>query len=82
MLAAWKNEGYCDLIAQESSIGEREAIELLCKEALDHDYFLGRLRVAQLMVEGASFRGIVNERVDVKALDARIRDRYCSGPSE
>lgn len=78
MLPAWKNEGYCDLIAQESSIGERVGIDLLCQGSLDHDYFLGRLRVAQLIAEGWSFKAIASGTFDLKALDERVSERYCT----
>jgi hypothetical protein len=76
LLAAWKNEGYCDHVADESSIGDEEGIAQFCNGTLDHAYFLGRLRVEQFLL-GASTKELFSNEIDVKALDERSKARLC-----
>lgn len=69
-LPVWKNEGYCDYIANESSFDEKQGMELLCKgnAALSPSaqYFLYRMYVTHLIdSNGVTHQGLFSNNYHI-----------------
>lgn len=82
MLPIWKNEGYCDYIARESSLPEAEGKEMLCSdkppESPSQQYFLYRKWVGYLIdVKKVSHDAVLTQEFDSEKTGAAAREAFC-----
>lgn len=78
----WKNEGYADFIAKESSFNFLIGMYFLCNSQTpsspSFQYFKYRLYVKYLIQDKKiSFNKILNDHFNLKHLDTQIRKKYC-----
>jgi hypothetical protein len=78
----WKNEGYADFIAKESSFNFLIGTYFLCNSqtpsSLSFQYFKYRLYVGYLIRDKKiTFTKIINDRFNLKELDSEIQKKYC-----
>lgn len=84
LLPNWKNEGYCEFIANESSYDEQEGIIKICNEKEDKgnpsfNYFKYRLFTTHLFQErNISIEKFLNDDVDLGTLNGALKDKYCT----
>lgn len=84
LIPTWKNEGYCDYVAHESSYGfDRGITDLKAGKKEDSgsfDYFMYRLYVTYLIdYKKQSYDAIVNTRYNVKQLEKEILEKLNNG---
>ena len=82
MLPVWKNEGYCDYIARESSLSEVEGSQMLCSgeapKSPSHHYFLYRKWVGYLIdVKKVSHVTLLTRDFDSKETSVDARAALC-----
>jgi hypothetical protein len=83
LLPVWKNEGYCEFIANESSYDEQKGMENICKNIDDSDspafnYFKYRLYATYLFQEKEiMLNSFLNDDFDVNILYEEIKKTYC-----
>ncbi len=82
MLPVWKNEGYCDYIARESSLSEAEGSQMLCSgeapKSPSHQYFLYRKWVSYLIdVKKVSHGAVLTRDYDSKETSVAARAAFC-----
>lgn len=82
-LDRWKNEGYADHIAQESSFDYSEGIKNLCAGApvssASFDYFRYRLYVGYLLDhKKQSMSTVLSKEYSKAELDAAVQRQYCN----
>lgn len=85
-LARWKNEGYCDYIARESSYDYDAGIRQLCsgrgQTSASFSYFRYRLHMSLLLQEQhSSIEVVLVREYDTDTLDAAVRKHYCPAAS-
>jgi len=82
-LSTWKNEGYCDFIAQESSFQNTEGINQICSKNNNQKnksftYFKYRQYIDYLINQkNKSILTIVDENYNIDLLDINIYKRLC-----
>ena len=84
IIPKWKEEGYCEYIANDSSYDTGKGIENFINQETDntlsYDYFKYRLCITYLIdVKEKSFSQIVEEDIKVKDIENEIRDYLKSG---
>ncbi len=84
-LDTWKNEGYCDFIAKESSFDSAKGIFTLCNyptsSSLSFQYFKYRLYIDYLIKEkNSSFNEIVQGNFNLTQLQIDVKKKYCTKP--
>ncbi len=82
MLPVWKNEGYCDYIARESSLSEAEGQEMLCSgkapKSPSHQYFLYRKWVGYLIdVKKVSHGAVLIREFNIEETGVAAREAFC-----
>ena len=84
LLPNWKNEGYCDFIANESSYNEQEGIIEICNEKADMEnssfkYYKYRLFTNFLFQENnISVDKFLTEDFDLDKLNQDLTNTYCT----
>lgn len=88
-LARWKNEGYCDFIANESSFNYKRGLNLFCEENTkpntlkSFEYFKYRLYVNYLIeYEQKNISEILQEDFEFDILDKKVNEKYCKSLNE
>ena len=81
-LPTWKNEGYCDFIADESSFNLQEGKKLICKEqdieSLSFQYFIYRMITTNLFEnQKMSLDVFLREEMDYTELKKNLKTLYC-----
>ena len=81
-LPTWKNEGYCDFIANESSYDELTGMDNICNDiAVDSpsfEYFKYRLYATYLFQEKKiTLESFLNDDFDIQNLHKEIKEVYC-----
>lgn len=81
LLPSWKNEGYCDFIAKESSY-KQDGITEICNginpASPSFFYFKARFYTAYLLVdEHIGLDEFLSKKFDVEELDNKLRIKYC-----
>lgn len=78
LLANWKNEGYCDFIANESSINYDIGLSQFCENNLNHNYFKYRLWIEYLILhKNQSFVDIAKGDFSTKEISKQIKKHHC-----
>jgi len=83
MLPAWKNEGYCDYLANESSFEMDEGFQILCNNEIQPKnpsflYFKHRLNVDYLLTQKKEpLNQFLQKSYDLKALEFDVRSHLC-----
>ena len=83
-LPKWKNEGYCELIGQESTMNDEEGWKLFCNEKRDeapqeYYYFLYRKRTEESLFNNKQpLMEWLYHNTDKEALIEEIREIKCS----
>lgn len=84
LLPNWKNEGYCDFIANESSYNEQEGIIEICNEREDmknpsFKYYKYRLFTNHLLQEKKiSVEKFLDDDFDLEKLNKELKNKYCT----
>jgi hypothetical protein len=81
-LASWKNEGYADFIAKETSFQFIIGMYFICNSqtpsSSSFEYFKYYLYIDYLInIKKLSFNEIANGRFNLTSLDKQIRIKYC-----
>lgn len=81
-ISRWKNEGYCDYIADESSYSYDKGMEEFCLIQNDNspsfEYFKFRLYIKFLIEDRKlSIKRILNTNFNISTLDKNTRDFIC-----
>lgn len=81
-LDTWKNEGYADYIAKESSFNFLIGTYFLCNSQTpslpSFQYFKYRLYVKYLIQDKKiTFNKIINDSFNLKELESEIQKKYC-----
>ena len=81
---SWKNEGYCDFIANESSYDEQEGLSWICNKKENSNnpsfkYFKYRLITDYLFKERKiSMEEFLTKKFDLDELNEDIKEKYCT----
>jgi len=87
LLPSWKNEGYCDFIADESSFNKEKGMQDICndKENLDtpsFKYFKYRILTEFLFKESKiSIEKFLNDDFDLEKINDDLKKKYCTQQS-
>lgn len=84
LLPSWKNEGYCDYIAKESSYDEQLGRQQICENEHDSSpsfrYFKYKA-YAQFLLEGeVSLDDFLNQDFNLESVAFKERKKYCESP--
>jgi len=88
LLPSWKNEGYCDHIAQEGSYDEQIGLEEICKGSKDKGsmsftYFKYKKYADYLLdVKGVNVEEFLKNDFTLEELDVRLIKAYCDKSSQ
>ena len=82
LLPTWKNEGYCDFIANESSYDEQTGMTNICNNIVvdspSFEYFKYRLYATYLFQEKKiTLESFLNDDFDTQSLYKEIKEAYC-----
>lgn len=79
-LPTWKNEGYCDYIAQGGTLSYDQGISDLCSDTNLKSYFTYRLAMIYLIEERhLPILEIIKKDLDYQEIRAILKEKYCSG---
>jgi len=83
VLPTWKNEGYCDFIAQESSFDMQSGLNEICKnnenvKSNSFNYFKYKLYVDYLFEQGVTLDMLLSNTFDLEKLNRNIQEKYCN----
>ncbi len=84
----WKNDGYCEFIARESSYNQEKGLAEVCSNNENSDsksfmYFKYRLYIKYLLEEKKiTLDNFLNADFDQKELDEGIKKKYCTLQAE
>ncbi len=84
LLPSWKNEGYCDFIANESSYDKQVGLDRICTDNPDthsasFKYFRYRLIAEYLFVDRKiSLDNFLEDKFDLEALNEEVKIKYCT----
>ncbi|MGY6649830.1 hypothetical protein [Wenyingzhuangia sp. IMCC45574] len=80
LLPEWKNEGYCDYIANESSLDEKSGLDMFRKKEVNNtpafNYFLFRKMTSYLFKEGISTMEFLEKDIDFENLKKIVKESY------
>lgn len=83
LLPVWKNEGYCDYIANESSFNIEKGIQHICSDnensaGSSFKYFKYRISTEYLFEERKiTMNRFLNDDFDLKEITKRLKEKYC-----
>ena len=84
LLPSWKNEGYCDFIANESSFNKQKGVKEICNDAKNTDspsfkYFKYRMITEYLFEERkVTLEKFLDEDFDLENLNQILKKKYCT----
>lgn len=83
LLPSWKNEGYCDFIANESSFDQQKGLRNICTNensgTASFEYFKYRIITSYLFEEKKqSVREFLENDFDLNELNKNIKTKYCT----
>jgi len=84
LLPSWKNEGYCDFIANESSFNKQKGVKEICNDTENTDipsfkYFKYRMITEYLFEERkVTLEKFVDEDFDLENLNHILKKKYCT----
>ena len=84
LLPSWKNEGYCDFIANESSFNKQKGVKKICNDTKNTDipsfkYFKYRMITEYLFEERkVTLEKFVDEDFDLENLNHILKKKYCT----
>lgn len=82
LLPKWKNEGYCEYIANEGSFDEKQGLELFCNSKSSdipaYKYFLFRKSTSYLFKQGITINEFLEKEIDYKNLQKKVREECCN----
>ena len=84
LLPSWKNEGYCDFIAKESSFNEQKGLTNICNDEVNSEsasfqYFKNR-KITQYLFEyrKITLEKFLNDDFDLKEISENLKKKYCT----
>ena len=87
LLPSWKNEGYCDFIANESSFDEKKGLTDICNDEVNSEsasfkYFKFR-KITQYLFEDrkVSLNKYLDEDFDLENINNNLKEKYCTRQS-
>ena len=87
LLPLWKNEGYCDFIANESSFDEKKGLTDICNDEVNSEsasfkYFKFR-KITQYLFEDrkVSLNKYLDEDFDLENINNNLKEKYCAQQS-
>ena len=87
LLPLWKNEGYCDFIANESSFDEKKGLTDICNDEVNSEsasfkYFKFR-KITQYLFEDrkVSLNKYLDEDFDLENINNNLKEKYCTQQS-
>ena len=84
LLPSWKNEGYCDFVANESSFNGQKGLKDICNDKENSDvpsfkYFKYRILTEYLFEKRKiSIDKFLNDDFDLEDLNKDMRTKYCT----
>ena len=84
LLPSWKNEGYCDFIANESSLNKQKGVKEFCMDTENTDipsfkYFKYRMITEYLFEDRkVTLEKFLNEGFDLENVNDNLRRKYCT----
>lgn len=84
LLPSWKNEGYCDFIANESSFNKQKGVKEICNDTKNTDspsfkYFKYRMITEYLFEERkVTLEKFLDEDFDLENLNQILKKKYCT----
>jgi hypothetical protein len=84
LLPSWKNEGYCDFVANESSFNKQKGIKDICKDKENSDipsfkYFKYRIITEYLFIERKnSLEKFLNDDFELDEINQSVKKKYCT----
>lgn len=87
LLPSWKNEGYCDFIANESSFNEQKGLTIICNDEVNSEsasfkYFESR-KITQYLFEDRkiTLEKFLNDDFELKEINKDLKKKYCNQQS-
>ena len=87
LLPSWKNEGYCDFIAKESSFNEKKGLQDICNdkdnsESTSFKYFKYR-KITQYLFEERkiTLEKFLNDDFELEEINKKLKKKYCTQQS-
>ena len=87
LLPSWKNEGYCDFIAKESSFNEKKGLRDICNdkdnsESTSFKYFKYR-KITQYLFEERkiTLEKFLNDDFEMEEINKNLKKKYCTQQS-
>lgn len=84
LLPSWKNEGYCDFIANESSFNKQKGVKEICNDTENTDipsfkYFKYRMITEYLFEERKiTLEKFLDEDFDLENINNNLKKKYCA----
>ena len=84
LLPSWKNEGYCDFIANESSYNKHKGVKEICNDTENTDnpsfrYFKYRMITEYLLEDRkVKFEKFLDEDFDLENLNHILKKKFCA----
>ena len=84
LLPSWKNEGYCDFIANESSFNKQKGVKEICNDTENTDipsfkYFKYRMITEYLFEERkVTLEKFLDEDFDLENINNNLKKKYCA----
>jgi hypothetical protein len=87
LLPSWKNEGYCDFIANESSFNKQKGLQDICNYKDNSDipsfkYFKYRIITEYLFEERKiTLEKFLNDDFELEEINKNLKKKYCTQQS-
>jgi len=87
LLPSWKNEGYCDFIANESSFNKQKGLQDICNNKDNYDtpsfkYFKYRIITEYLFKERKiTLEKFLNDDFELEEINKKLKKKYCTQQS-
>lgn len=87
LLPSWKNEGYCDFIANESSFNKQKGLQDICNSKDNSDtpsfkYFKYRIITEYLFKERKiTLEKFLNDDFELEEINKKLKKKYCTKQS-
>ena len=87
LLPSWKNEGYCDFIANESSFNKQKGVKEICNDTEKKDipsfkYFKYRIITEYLFEERKiTLEKFLNDDFELEEINKNLKKKYCTQQS-
>ena len=84
LLPSWKNEGYCDFIANESSFNKQKGVKEICNDTENTDipsfkYFKYRIITEYLFEERKiALEKFLNDDFELEEINKNLKKKYCT----